>query len=70
MKYLKRILGLPFFIALMVIASVWSIFLKSYLWVRWGGEAVNYNDRMNRKTISDIFYSIQRISQGSDLSES
>ena len=67
MKYLKRVLGLPFFVGLMVIGAVWSIVLKSYLWVRFGGEAVNYNDKMNRKTISDIFYSIQRISQVSDL---
>lgn len=59
MKYFKRILGLPFFVGLMVIGAVWGIILKSYLWMRYGGEAVNYNDKMNRKTISDVFYAIR-----------
>lgn len=56
MKYFKRILGLPFFVGLMVIGAVWGIILKSYLWVKWGGEAVNYNNKMNRKTITDVFH--------------
>ena len=67
MIYIKRLLGLPFFICLLVIACLWQVVVKSYLWVRHGGEAVNYNDRMNRKTVADLFYKLQQVSQGSDL---
>lgn len=63
MRYVLRILGLPFFMGLMLITMIYSFFLKSYLWVHYGGEAVNYNDRMNRKTVSDIFYAIQEVSK-------
>ena len=55
MIYFKRLLGLPFFMALMIIAFLFNFFTKSFLWLKWGGEAVNYNDKMNRKTITDIF---------------
>lgn len=58
MKYFKRVLGLPFFVGLVAISAAWQIILKSYLWVKYGGEAVNYNDKMNRKTISDVFYKL------------
>lgn len=59
MRYFKRILGLPFFMALLIIAYTWSIVYKSYLWIKYGGEAVNYSDKMNRKTITDCFLAIQ-----------
>lgn len=59
----KRLLGLPFFIGLLIIGCVWAICLKSYLWMKYGGEAVNYNNKMNRKTISDIFYAIQEVAK-------
>lgn len=55
MIYFKRLLGLPFFMALMIIGFLWSFTIKSWLWMKYGGEAVNYNDKMNRKTITDIF---------------
>lgn len=59
MIYIKRLLGLPFFICLMVVSAVWHIVIKSYLWMKYGGEAINYSDKMNRKTISDVFYKLQ-----------
>lgn len=61
MRYVLRVISLPFFIGLMTISTLWSILLKSYLWVRYGGEAVNYNDKMNRKTITDLFYKVEDI---------
>jgi hypothetical protein len=59
MKYFKRLLGLPFFMGLLAISVTWQFILKSFLWMKYGGEAVNYNDKMNRKTISDVFYKLQ-----------
>ena len=45
--------------ALMIIAFLFNFFTKSFLWLKWGGEAVNYNDKMNRKTIADCFLAIE-----------
>jgi hypothetical protein len=59
MKYIKRLLGLPFYMGLLAIGMIWQFVLKSFLWMKYGGEAVNYNDKMNRKTISDVFYKLQ-----------
>lgn len=62
MRYVLRVLALPFFIGLMVISSVFALFIKSFYWVKYGGEAVNYSDKMNRKTISDVFYKLNELS--------
>lgn len=59
MIYVKRLLGLPFFMVLLAIGLIWHFVIKSYLWMKYGGEAINYSDKMNRKTISDIFYKLQ-----------
>ena len=59
MIYFKRTLGLPFFMALMIIAFLFNFFTKSFLWLKYGGEAVNYSEKMNRKTITDCFLAIE-----------
>jgi hypothetical protein len=59
MIYIKRLLGLPFFAGLLAIATIWNFIVKLYLWVRYGGEAINYNDKMNRKTITDVFLKLE-----------
>ena len=60
MIYIKRLLGLPFFMGLLIIGLIWHFFLKTFYWMKYGGEAINYSDKMNRKTISDVFYSVER----------
>jgi hypothetical protein len=67
MKYILRLLGLPFFAGLLAIGFIFQFFLKLYLWIRYGGEAINYNDKMNRKTISDVFYRVQEVSSKSEV---
>ena len=54
MKYVKRLLGLPFYLALLVIGCVWFIVIKGYFWMKFGGEVVNYDPKMNRKTLTDL----------------
>lgn len=51
----QRILGFPFFAAIAFIGAM-------AMWLRWiwnfakyGGEAIAYTDKMNRKTIQDVF---------------
>ena len=38
MKYIKRLLGLPFFLALNIIAFGFNLFKLSYYWMLYGGE--------------------------------
>lgn len=59
MRYFKRLLGLPFFLGLVVIGSVFQIVIKSYLWMRYGGEAINYYE--DRKTILDVYNKVSQL---------
>lgn len=55
MKYIKRLLGLPFFLALNIIAFAFNLFKLSYYWVLYGGEAVVYEKNNELKRIKDIY---------------
>lgn len=55
MKYLKRILGLPFFLALNIIGMICMLFKIGYLFVIHGGEAIVYYKEDTPKIIADIF---------------
>lgn len=59
MKYFKRFLGLPFFIMLNIIGMIWHLFVLSKYWMLYGGEAVVYSKKNQRKSIADIFYLIE-----------
>lgn len=58
MKIILRIIVLPFFSALALIGAI-------YIWLRWtfnfikhGGEAIAYTDKINSKTIFDVYQKI------------
>lgn len=55
MKYIKRLLGLPFFLALNIIAFAFNLFKIAYYWMLHGGEAVVYARKDERKTMNDIY---------------
>ena len=59
MKYLKRILGLPFFLMLNVIGMVFMLFKLSREFILYGGEAVAYVKADEQKTITDIYQQLQ-----------
>lgn len=59
MKYIKRLLGLPFFMGLLAIGMVWHFVLKTFWWVKYGGEVINYNDKINRTTVNDVFLALK-----------
>ena len=58
MKYLKRIIGLPFFIALNLIGFIFHLFKISFLFMKNGGEAIVYRD--SQKKIGDIYDLIEK----------
>ena len=54
MIYILRILSLPGFIILQVVYLAWGVIARSWRWVRYGGEAFNYNP-LDRPSIYKIY---------------
>ena len=54
-----RLMGLPFFIILSLIAAIvlWMKYIKNY--IRYGGEALAYTKKMNKKTIADLWHKLE-----------
>ena len=50
-----RMIGLPFFIILSLIGAIvlWLKYIKNY--IIYGGEAIVYTHKMNKKTITDYY---------------
>jgi len=55
---IQRILGFPFFAGIALVGAL-------FMWGKWmvnfmihGGEAIAYTQKMNRKTIQDVFQKI------------
>lgn len=59
-KYLKRILGLPFFLILNIIGIIFHLFLISKYWILYGGEAIAYDKKTTPKMIVDIYYQLEK----------
>lgn len=59
MKYLKRTLGLPFFLMLNIIGMIFMLFKLSKSFILYGGEAVAYVKKDEQKTITDIYQQLQ-----------
>lgn len=53
MKYLKRLIGLPFALAILIIGSVSGWFIFCYHWMRFGGELISYPEPATK--IADVF---------------
>jgi len=60
MKYIKRILGLPFYLALLLISQIFLVALHTKNWIIYGGEAVAYQ-KGDRETIYDIFQELKKV---------
>jgi hypothetical protein len=56
---LVRIIGFPFFAALALISMfvLWLKYCKNY--ILYGGEAIAYTQKTQRKAISDVFNKVQ-----------
>lgn len=56
-----RILGFPFFCALALIGALalWLTWCKNF--IRHGGEAIAYSNKLRRKTITDVFFEVEKL---------
>lgn len=55
MKYIKRIIGLPFFLGLNLVGMLGNLIYLSIYWIKYGGEAVTYMRKDEGKMIKDIY---------------
>lgn len=55
MKYLKRILGLPFFLALNIVGMIFHLFILATYFLKYGGEAIAYDKKDTPKMIAHIY---------------
>lgn len=55
MKYVLRILVVPFVLGLLVVFYLYYAVFRTFQWVKWGGEVNVYNEKLNRATIQDVF---------------
>lgn len=55
MRYIKRLLGLPFFLMLNIVSMVFVLFKITYFWMKYGGEAITYARKDEPKMIADIY---------------
>jgi len=53
MKYIKRLIGLPFALALFAISAVFNFFQFGYHFMRYGSELIAYPEPATR--INDVF---------------
>ena len=60
MKYIKRILGLPFFLMLNIIGISFHLFKISRAFILYGGEAMAYDKKTTPKMVADIYYQLEK----------
>lgn len=53
--FVLRLLVLPFVFVLISVKFIYSVFYETFLFLRFGGEFINYKEKNSRKTIGDIF---------------
>lgn len=60
MKYLKRILGLPFFLMLNIVGIIFHLCKISRAFILYGGEAMAYDKKTTPKMITDIYLLLEK----------
>lgn len=58
MKYLIRTLILPFVIGITIPFWILSMLKMWYNFIVYGGEWINYNKRVNKNTIMDVYETV------------
>ena len=69
MKYVKRILGLPFFLMLNIIGIFFHLCKISKAFILYGGEAMAYDKQTTPKMVADLYYKMVEIKDINDWIE-
>lgn len=68
-KYLKRILGLPFFLMLNIIGIFFHLCKISKAFILYGGEVMAYDKKTTPKMVADLYYKMVEIKDVNDWIE-
>ena len=60
-KLISRIIALPFFMGMALIASLGTWLLWSFNFLKYGGEAVAYTEKSRPKSILDVYHKLKEI---------
>jgi len=55
MKIMLRIISSPAFFIIVFIRLLYVAIIMTYNWIKYGGECIAYNEKINRETILDVF---------------
>jgi hypothetical protein len=58
---LFRLIALPPFMFITLIGVIKWLLVSNINFIRFGGEAISYSKKLNRKTITDVFYKLKKI---------
>lgn len=71
MKYILRLIALPFALMVWIIFSVYSsckgIVLLSYNFIVYGGEQITYNRKTNRNSIFEVYEKLEQMELNSKV---
>jgi hypothetical protein len=67
MKYLKRILGLPFVLIINFIGFFFHLFTLSKCFILYGGESRVFQKKTSEKTIDDICELLEKLQSKNDI---
>lgn len=55
MKYILRIINLPFILGILLVSYNYTVIKRTVLFLIYGGEWINYDKKHNKKTILDVY---------------
>ena len=61
LRIVQRLIGLPLFMVLALVGTIilWFKFVINF--IIYGGEAISYTEKTQRKTINDVFEEVQKL---------
>jgi len=60
LKVIFRLMALPLIIGLIILTSVKEICIRSWLFMKYGGEWNTFDKKVNQTTIREVFEEIQQ----------
>lgn len=60
MEIVKRIIGSPFVLCIVLIANILLSFKVTLNFLKYGGEFIAYTNKNERKTIASVYYAISK----------
>jgi len=57
-QFILRLIACPFVLCISLITNVFHSIRRTILFLMYGGEFINYEEKMNRHTVKDVYLKI------------